>query len=284
LLLCISASWLLEKSREAEGEARMPSARANGIDIYFERGGGGPAWLLIHGLGGDARQWGPFVEAAGGTLAMIAYDMRGSARSSRPAGPYAMSALAKDAAGLLEALSVRPAGVIGFSMGGCVAIELALGFPGLVERLVLVSTLPSWGGPHPPSARARELFRRTDITDELLTEVYEVAFGPAFRRGFSAGEYVAMRKGDEFPQPAGCYLAQLAALEGFDARDRVGSISAETLVVAGTEDRVVPPANSRWLCENIPGARIELIEGAGHMVPVEAPGALAGLMAAWELR
>ena len=108
--------------------------------------------------------------------------------------------------------------VLGFSMGGCVAMQLALDRPELVRRLVLVSTLPSWRGPYPPCEALNRLFHRTDVCEELLVEVYEVAFGKSYRKRAPAKDYVAERMNDEFPQTVDSYLGQLAALESFDVR------------------------------------------------------------------
>jgi 3-oxoadipate enol-lactonase len=257
----------------------MPYIKSNGIEIYHETHGRGPAMLLIHGLGNDSREWGPLIERLEGRFTPISYDMRGSGRSDKPDGPYTMEGMSADAAGLLKEIAKPPVDVLGFSMGGCVALELALDRPELVRRLVLVSTIPSWRGPYAPSERLKVLFRRTDVSEELLIEVYETIFGAGYREKVPPEEYVARRMDDEFPQPVEAYLSQLAALEAFDVRDRVGSISAETLVVAGTDDRVVPVENSRWLADKVPGARLETIEGAGHMVPVERPGELAAIIA-----
>ena len=261
----------------------MPSIKSNGIDTYYERHGQGPGMLLIHGLGNDSREWGPLIEKLEGGLTLISYDMRGSGRSSAPKGKYTMEELARDAAGLLEEVAEAPIDVLGFSMGGCVAMQLALDRPDLVGRLVLVSTLPSWHGPYPPCEALNKLFHRTDACEELLSDVYEAIFGGTYRKRVPAKEYVAERMNDEFPQAVDAYLGQLAALESFDVRERVSSISAETLIVAGSDDHVVPLDNSRWLNDKIPNSRLEILEGAGHMIPVEMPGELASIITEEEL-
>ena len=256
----------------------MPSINANGIDIYYEKHGRGPEMLLIHGLGNDSREWGPLIGELEHELTLISYDMRGSGRSDKPKGPYTMEGMARDAAGLLEAVARPPVDVLGFSMGGCVAMQLALDRPELVRRLVLVSTLPSWRGPYPPCEALNRLFHRTDVCEELLVEVYEVAFGKSYRKRAPAKDYVAERMNDEFPQTVDSYLGQLAALESFDVRERVDSISAVTLIVAGDDDHVVPLNNSRWLHDKINNSRLEIIKGAGHMIPFEMPRELATLV------
>jgi pimeloyl-ACP methyl ester carboxylesterase len=256
----------------------MPYVKSNGIEVHYEIHGSGPAILLIHGLGNDAREWVPMTQHLKDRRTLISFDMRGSGRSDKPDGPYSMEEMAADAAGLLAEVAKPPVDVLGFSMGGCVAMQLALDRPDLVRELVLVSTLPSWHGPYPPCEALNKLFHRTDVCEELLSEVYKEIFGAEYRRRISSKEYVSQRMNDEFPQPVEGYLGQLAALEKFDVRERVGSISAETLVVAGTDDRVVPIENSSWLAERIPNARLEIVEGAGHMIPIERPDGLASII------
>jgi 3-oxoadipate enol-lactonase len=234
--------------------------------------------LLIHGLGNDSREWEPLNDKLEGGLTLISYDMRGSGRSDKPKGPYTMEGLAQDAAGLLEVVAAPPVDVLGFSMGGCVAMQLALDRPDLVGRLVLVSTIPSWRGPYPPCEALNKLFHRTDVCEGLLREVYEAIFGGSYKKRVPAKEYVAERMDDEFPQTIDSYLGQLAALEAFDVRECVSSIYAETLIVAGNDDHVVPLENSRWLKDKIPNSRLEILEGAGHMIPVEMPAKLASLI------
>lgn len=257
----------------------MPHVKINGIDIFHEIVGTGPAMLLIHGLGNDLREWAPTIEILKDRFTLIAYDMRGSGRSAKPAGPYTMDMMAADAAELVREVATPPVSVMGFSMGGCVALKLALERPDLVNKLVLVSTLPSWKGPMGPSDDVDALFHRTDVSEGLLVEVYETIFGAAYRGRVSAEDYVAQRMDDEYPQTADSYLGQLAALEGFDVRERVGRIESQTIIVVGTDDMVVPPENSRWLAENIPHARLETIEGAGHMLPVECPAEFTSCLA-----
>jgi len=256
----------------------VPYIRSNGINVYYETCGCGPQMLLIHGVGNDSREWQPLTQRLKGNFQLISCDMRGSGRSDKTGGPYTIEIMARDVAGLLEEIARPPVDIIGFSMGGCVALELALGRPELVGRLVLVSTIPSWHGPYPPSEKVSALFRRTDVSEGLLLEVYETIFGANYRKRVSAKEYAAQRMSDEFPQPVEAYLSQLAALDAFDVRDRVNSISAETLVVVGTDDRVVSADNSRWLADKIPNAHLEAIEGAGHMIPIETPDELAALI------
>lgn len=231
--------------------------------------------MLLHGFSCDVRLWEPLVARLKDSFTVVAFDMRGSGKSDRPEEPYSIELLTGDAVSFMEEVCKGAANVLGFSLGGIVAMELAARRPELVKRLVLVSTLPSWNGPFSPPAQTRDLFRRTDVNDELLTEVYEKIFGSLYKNRVSAREYIDFRMSDENPQPLHAYLAQLHALEGADVTERLRSISAPTLIITGDEDQVVPPQNSSWLKEKIPGSRLEIFEGAGHMIPIEMPEQLA---------
>ncbi len=120
----------------------MPTVRANGIMIYYEMHGAGEPLLLIGGLGADITLLRLLIASLSPRHQVIAFDNRGAGRSDKPDLPYTIAMLASDTADLLEALGVRGADVAGISMGGKIALELALSYPHLVGRLVLISTYP----------------------------------------------------------------------------------------------------------------------------------------------
>ena len=119
------------------------------------------------------------------------------------------------------------------------------------------------------------MLHRTDVSPALLTEVYESIFGSAYRQRVSAGDFISARMDDDSPQPARAYLRQIAALESCDLGDEVGAISVPAAVVAGDDDRILPPENARWLARRLPNATLHVFKGVGHMVPLEAPRQLA---------
>ncbi len=253
----------------------MPFIICGDIKIYYEKTGSGPELVLIHGLGTDIRLWAPVVQRLKNDFTLLAFDMRGSGKTDKPEEAYTIGQMADDATSFIEQICDKAVRVLGFSMGGIIAMELAIRRPELAEKLVLVSTLPSWHGPFPPAEDTQSLFRRTDVSPELLTEVFETIFGSVYRKKNSAKDYVDFRLSDDNPQPLHAYLNQLNAMEAYGLNKNISSISVPTLIVAGNEDKVVPPQNSSWLKENIPGAKLKLFEGGGHMIPVEMPDQLA---------
>src|SRR5579872_3550252 len=118
----------------------MARATVNGIELYYEERGTGPAVLLVPGLGADTRLFGGVIGPLAATCHAIVFDPRGAGRSTKPPGPYSVEQMAGDAAGLLDVLGVEHAVAAGYSMGGRIALSLALDHPTRVRRLVLAAT------------------------------------------------------------------------------------------------------------------------------------------------
>ncbi|MCI0484981.1 MAG: alpha/beta hydrolase [candidate division NC10 bacterium] len=253
----------------------MPSFRFQETELYYEQAGRGPGMLLLHGLGNDVRIWEGLIPLLSQRFTVTALDLRGSGRSSKPDAPFTLKEMAADVAAILPVLGADPISILGFSMGGTIALELATSCAERIDRLVLVSTPPSWAGPFPPPEAIRKLFSNTVVTTELLAEVYELIFGSDFKQRHTVQEYIEFRLHDPMPQPLESYLHQLHALEGHPLNSKIDRIAVPTLVVTGAEDQVLPPKNSAWLAETIPGSKLELLPRVGHMVPLETPALLA---------
>lgn len=256
----------------------MPFCRVGGIQLYYEMSGEGIPLLLINGLSADTRQWEFLLQALGSSPQIIRYDMRCAGKSDKPSAPFAIEGVAREARGLLRELGIARARVLGFSMGGMIAMRLALASPELVERLIIVASAPSFRGPYPVSQEVRSLLRRTDVSPELLAQVYRVCVGSIHRQKVPVGEYIAFRLSDPTPQPAEAYLQQLDAIESFDMVGEVEAIDVPADVVVGEEDALIPPDNARWLHEHLRGSRLTILPGVGHMIPIEAPRELAAIV------
>src|SRR5580693_1022702 len=118
----------------------MPTARVNGIEVYYEQAGEGPPVLLLHGLGSSTRDWEYQTPELARAYRVIAVDVRGHGRSSRPPGPYSVSQFAEDAVALLRSLDAAPAHVIGLSMGGMIAFQMAVDHPEAVRSLAIINS------------------------------------------------------------------------------------------------------------------------------------------------
>jgi pimeloyl-ACP methyl ester carboxylesterase len=232
--------------------------------IAWERVGEGPPLLLIHGLGYARWGWEPVVEPLSRSFELLLFDNRGIGESDAPPGPYTAAGLADDALQVLDEAAVERAHVLGTSLGGMVAQELALADPDRVDRLVLACTTAGGGRSFPMPERTVRLMQ----TGASLREFVENALAPdpdeaIVERILSHREATA--------QPLEAWSAQAAAGMGFDAFDRLGRIAAPTLILQGTDDAVVDPRNAELLAQQLPDARVELFERGGHLFFWEQP-------------
>jgi pimeloyl-ACP methyl ester carboxylesterase len=247
-----------------------PLQAANGeVRIAYEVRGDGSPLLLMQGLGYGRWGWEPVVEGFAGDFRTLVYDNRGIGDSDVPPGPYTARQLAEDALAILEAEGIERADVVGTSLGGMAAQELAIGFPERVGRLVLACTTRGGPSAHPMPQQTVDLMLRAPTLppEEALRLFVENALSPGAPEAL-VERILALRLANPF-DPEG-WQAQAAAGLGFDAGDRLGEIQAPTLVVTGTEDAVVDPRNSELLVESIPDARLVRVAG-GHLFFWEDP-------------
>jgi 3-oxoadipate enol-lactonase len=238
------------------------------IKMYYEVHGHGEPLLLIMGFGGSVLDWGwvlppKLVER----YRIIMFDNRGAGRSDQPPGPYSIKQMADDAANLMDALGLENAYVFGASMGGMIAQELALNYPGKVKRLILGCTSAGGSGRVLPSPAIQAYLEpRTDMT------LYQMLWWSA-PAGYSQEFIDAHRDIVErkirldliYPSRLPAYKAQLAAFKAHDAHSRLPSLRMPTLVLVGDRDVLIPPENSRILAGVIPCAQLRIIKGAGHI-------------------
>ena len=243
-------------------------ATSSGVRIAYDILGSGDPVVLVHGLGYARWGWDPVVEPLAERFQLILFDNRGIGDSEVPAGPYTAAAMSEDVAAVLDTVGLERAHVVGTSLGGMVAQELAIRRPERVDRLVLVCTTPGGAKAFPLPERTVRLMAEAPALapDVALRRFVENALAPAtVAERPDLVERVYERRLQHPPDPAG-WQAQAAAGATFDAFDRLGAIQAPTLVLHGTEDGVVDPRNAPLLAERIPGARLELFDGAGHLL------------------
>lgn len=244
-----------------------PKLRLNYIE---SNPSGQPTVLLLHGLGSAGDSWGfqiPVLTEAG--YRSLAPDARGFGKSSYPGGGHSVREMAGDMADLLHCLQVEKAHIVGISMGGTLALQLALDYPALVDKLVLVNTFARLR-PTSPGLWLYYTFR--------LALVHLVGL-PAQAKTVSArifpkpGQEQARRMLYEQicqANPQG-YRATMRALGRFDVFNQLGKINAPTLVVTAEHDTTVPFQNQNELFHNIPNARQVIIPDSGHGVIADQP-------------
>lgn len=243
--------------------------------VAWREAGEGPLVLFLHGLGMSRTGWDAQLAGLADRWRCVAWDMPGYG-ASPPLDGFSLVAAAGAAAGLVERLG-GPAHVVGLSMGGMVALQLALRHPGAVRSLALCDTSPAFGldGTDPDAWRVARLApldagaRVEDFAEPVLRGVMAPDADPAAIR---AAVDSMLRV------PVAGLRQAIAALPDHDVRARLGEIAARTLVVVGELDEETPPAYAEALARGIPGARLERLAGVGHYTPLEAPAALNALL------
>lgn len=241
------------------------------VDLAYGEAGHGPPLVLLHGLGSSRNDWLLQLPVFLPRYRTVAVDLRGHCLSPKPPGPYAMAQLAADVARLLSRLNARPAHVLGISLGGAVAQQLALDYPDLVRSLVLVNTAArlisdDW------RQRLMGLRRMADVYlfgMDRVAEQVAVRLFPRPDQAMLRQEAVERIRTNDLQ----AYRATLWAIARFDVRARLGEIDCPTLVVAGDRDSTVPLAAKRVLAQRIPHSQLEIIADSGHATPVDQPEA-----------
>lgn len=256
----------------------MPTANIDGTEIYFEEHGSGTPLLCIMGFATDSIGWAMQTPAFAEKHRTIVFDNRGVGRSAKPAGPYAITKMADETAGLLDHLGIPSANVLGLSMGGMIAQELALRHPGKVDRLVLAATFPR------PDDHQRQVQQNImDAFGATMSDTGEISvdmsnvnpimffqqllplvFTPEFintqlmqlMQMFSG----ALQHGFDL----NAIMAQAAAIRSHDTVERLDQIKAPTLVLHGDSDRLIPVENGELLAKHIPGAKLTKVPGGSH--------------------
>jgi pimeloyl-ACP methyl ester carboxylesterase len=256
---------------------------AGDIQLDYERSGNveGPPLLLIMGMSGTALHWGErFLELLRPDFDVIAYDHRGVGASTPLDGGVTIRQMADDAAGLLAALQIDSAHVVGISMGGMIAQELALNHAERVRTLTLGCTY--CGGEGSALASPEDLSGLVEAMgsgdrERALRAGWEInvsATLAADDEAFATFHQIAMRRA----VAVAVIMQQMQACMAHDTNARLGQIAMPTLVIHGTEDRLLPVQNGRLIASRIPAARLEIFDGVGHLFFWERPERSAELV------
>ena len=255
----------------------MSEATNGDVRLAYEERGSGEPLLLIHGLGYDRHGWGPLPDLLAEDFRVVLIDNRGVGESDAPEGPYTVAQLADDVIAVLDAAGIERTHLFGVSLGGYIALELAISRPERLRKLVLASAAP--GGPraHPMPQRGLEAFGRFPTLEREagLRLMVENSLGDrAVRERPELTDEVYAYRLTNAPTLAG-WQAQAYAGATFDAFDRITEIDLPTLILQGTGDNVVDPRNADLLAERISGARVEFFPDRGHLLVWEEGAAIA---------
>lgn len=246
----------------------MPKVRVNDIQMFYEVHGEGFPLMMIMGFTGNTSWWDPrWIQTLSEKFKIIAFDNRGSGRTDISDREYSIKLFADDTAGLMDALGIPRANVLGISMGGMIAQEFVLNYPEKVKKVVLCST--HCGGAK--SVQASEEVLGTLTADRSGVSVEEVArmtiplfFTEDFLKNTPGVEELVIEQISKNPISNEAFMRQMSAIMKFDTYDRLSQIKTPALILHGKQDILIPPENGSILGKAIPGARLVSFENSAH--------------------
>ncbi len=245
----------------------MPKIKVNDINIYYEIHGEGFPFIMIMGAAGDVNWWTPdIIETISKKFKTIIFDNRDTGRTDKPELDYSIKTFAEDTVGLMDALNIEKAYILGVSMGGMIAQEIALNYPQRIEKLVLCCTQCGGSKGVQPSNKILQIKFWEMKREEFFNLTVSFLFTENFIK--SNLDYIEsykqrMRK---IPIPAESQKRQIIAIQHFRTWLRLKNIKTPTLILHGREDILVPPENVEVLAKRIPGAKTKYFENAAHLV------------------
>jgi pimeloyl-ACP methyl ester carboxylesterase len=243
----------------------MPVAKVNGINISYTVEGRGEPLVMIMGIGGDQSSWKHQVSTFKKHYQVITFDNRGVGKSDKPQGSYSPTLMAEDTIQLMDFLKIEKAHILGMSMGGLIAQEIAINYPERILKLILTSTFACWddeaNGPTPEMLAVMEL-----PTKQQVKRLLDASFNKFFNK-FIIIPLIMIFKARQIKEPEITGMrGQLDSTKGYNSLDRLPLIKAPTLVLTGAKDRVVKPESSNTLSQKIPNAKLVKIENGSHMI------------------
>ena len=254
------------------------------VRLHYVQRGSGDDVVLLAGLGDAHDAWEAQIDAFSSRFRVTAIDNRGAGQSSLPDGEFTVAAMAADAAGLLDALGIGSAHIAGFSMGGAIAQELALARPDLVRSLLLNGT---WCKSDAfLIAALRSICWQATIADDARAFFESFlcwVYSPAVFADGRIEQFIQAGLDHPHPQDGEAFLRTARAIESHDSADRLGTISAPTLIIVGSDDLLCPPRHSHELAAGIPASRLIEVPGQAHQPFQEDPAAFnAHALSFWD--
>ncbi len=260
----------------------MPKVRVGQIELFYKEDGHCEPVVWIHGLGIDHRVWGLQMPRFTPHFRCLVFDNRDAGQSDRSPGSYTIKTMADDAIGLMDALAIDAAHIVGLSMGGAIAQELAIAHPARVKRLVLVSTYASSDRRGADVLNSFALMRARFSREEYARATTPWVFTHQDYLVPGLVEAVTTRfLEDPYFLPADVYARQVEAALSHFTEDRLSRITAPTLIVTGDDDVLTPIRFAKTLHEQTPGAKLAVIPGGGHAVILTHAGEFNRLVLAF---
>lgn len=251
----------------------MPTVKVGDINMYYEINGAGPPLLLIMGLGSDLSAWMFQIPEFSKKYQVVAFDNRGVGRTDAPDKPYSVKMMADDTVGLMNALRIDVAQIVGVSMGGFIAQELALKYPGRVKSMALVCTAAK----SLPKCNSIISGWSAAVSDEVSAKTFvQLGLPYLFTDRFFEDQQMVQKameilSSNPYPPTVHGYARQVTACIQHDTRARLKAITVPTLVLVGKEDNLLPVKLSEELASLIPNAKLVVLDGGGHGFTAEIP-------------
>jgi pimeloyl-ACP methyl ester carboxylesterase len=246
----------------------MPKVKVNDIRVYYEVHGEGFPLVMIMGLGANIDWWDPrLTQELSKKFKLVIFDNRGAGRTDISDRQYSIKLFADDTAGLMDALGIPKAHVLGLSMGGMIAQELALNYPEKVEKLVLCSTYCGGTKSVQPAPEVLEMLtadRSVLSPEEIVRMTIPLLFTEDFIKENPDFVELSIQQMLRAPISNEAFTRQLNAIMEFDTYERLPQVKVPTLVLHGKRDILVPPENGRILAKAIPNAKLVYLENSAH--------------------
>ncbi len=244
--------------------------------IHYRLEGSGPCLTLVHGVGSYLESWDGVVARLGADYRILRYDLRGHGHSARVPGPYSLDDFVADLRHLLDHLGIERTLLAGFSLGGLVAQAFALAEPDRLDKLVLVSTVAG----RSEAEKERVLARARTLADKGAAAHLTEAVDRWFTADFIARhpEVLEARRRRSLQNDPDCYAAAYRVLAESDLAERLGGITAPSLVMTGEADVGSTPRMAEVIAARIPDCRLHTLPGLKHSVLLEAPDLVADIM------
>jgi 3-oxoadipate enol-lactonase len=246
----------------------MPKLRSNGMNLYYEVNGKGQPLLFIHGLGDSTESWENQVAFFSKSYEVVTFDVRGHGQSDKPPGPYSIPLFTQDTAALIQSLHIAPAHVVGLSLGGMIAFQLAVSYPDLIRSMTIVNSGPSM---ILRSFKQRfEIYRRFFLIRALGMKAMGRFISNRLLPKEEQAETRRMVADRIARNDRRAYLDSTRALVGWSVAEQLGSISCPTLVISGDQD-YTPVSVKQAYTAIMPRAELVVIEDSRHVSHIDQP-------------
>jgi pimeloyl-ACP methyl ester carboxylesterase len=253
----------------------LPYATVGDVDIYYEIQGQpeNPPLVLIGGWASYRWIWFRQIPAFKEKYRCVVFDNRGAGKSSKPDYPYTIEMMAADTVGLMDTLHIKDAHILGISMGGLIAQQIAISYPEKVRSLILSST--HFGGSNyiPMDDKTMALLIALPTETISMEQAREMRYRATFSAKFLKENKAVIERIDawaeKLPTPLYAQIHQSSATSAFDSESELKKITAQTLILHGANDRAVPTKNGELLAERIPNSKLKIIADAPHFVIIE---------------